>query len=192
MALYGPPACGKDTVTAELVASGERFAHFHRLKAGPGRTRGYRMTDPQSLADLRQQGQILHSNSRYGAEYATDIPELDRLTSQHLVPVVHVGQVEALTALAAYPAEWLHVLLWCPADVTAARSAHRGDTDVPARLTAWKETFTDLADHPDVRWSVIVRTDRLTPARVAASIRQAVKDRLPNLLQSLTVLEEWE
>ena len=109
------------------------FVHFRRLKVGPGRSTGYRMTDARTLAGLRRRGLIVHGNRRYGAEYATDKPEIDRLTSGDRIPVVHVGQVAALAAIAAYPASWTRVLLWCPKSVTAQRSAGRGDSDSGGR-----------------------------------------------------------
>ncbi|GCD93951.1 guanylate kinase [Embleya hyalina] len=178
--LYGPPASGKDTVTGALARADGAFVHFRRLKAGPGRSSGYRMTDPRTLADLRRDGLVVHGNRRYGAEYATDAPELDRLTAQGGIPVVHVGQVEALTALSAYPAAWTRVLLWCPRDVTAKRSADRGDPDGDARLRAWAETYADLEAHPDVLWSLIVRTDHTSPGDAAELVRQAVNGKAPD------------
>lgn len=178
--LYGPPAAGKDTVTAALSRVDGAFVQFRRLKAGPGRSTGYRMTDSQVLAGLRRDGLIVHGNRRYGAEYATDVPELDRLTARGCVPVVHVGQVEAVFALAAYPVHWTRVLLWCSREVTAERSAGRGDVDGDARLRVWAETYADLEAHREVPWSVIVRTDRTSPDESAALIRQAVRDRAPD------------
>lgn len=41
--LYGPPAAGKDTITAVLVALDAQFAHLPVVKAGSGRTASYRM-----------------------------------------------------------------------------------------------------------------------------------------------------
>ncbi|WP_346012052.1 guanylate kinase [Streptomyces sp. SID3343] len=177
-------------MTAALSRADASFVHFQRLKAGPGRSTGYRMTDAETLADLHRDGLIVHSNRRYEAEYATDAPELDRLTSQGRVPVVHVGQVEALTALAAYPANWTRVLLWCPEHVTAERSAARGDSDSDARLRAWTETYADLEAHRSVLWSLIVRTDRTPPDEAAALIRQAVRDKAPDRFAPNDLLQE--
>ncbi|MDI2127804.1 guanylate kinase [Yinghuangia seranimata] len=178
-------------MTAELTCRHPEFVHFQRLKVGAGRSTGYRMTDAQTLADLRRDGLIVHSNQRYGAEYATDAPELDRLTAQGLVPVVHVGQVDALAALATYPAHWTRVLLWCPRATTAERSAGRGDADTAARLKAWDETYADLSAHPDVLWSAILRTDRTVPEDAAAAIWQAVNDQAPEQLAARELLGEF-
>ncbi|MFE2871859.1 guanylate kinase [Embleya sp. NPDC059259] len=147
------------------------------------------MTDPDTLADLRRAGLIVHGNRRYEAEYATDAPELDRLTADGRIPVVHVGQVEALSALAAYPAHWTRVLLWCSEDVTAKRSANRGDSDGAARLKAWTETHADLKAHPNVLWSLIVRTDHTSPDDTAELIRRAVSDRTPDRFTSAHLLQ---
>ncbi|WP_439675945.1 guanylate kinase [Embleya sp. MST-111070] len=187
--LYGPPASGKDTITGALARADDAFVHFRRLKAGSGRTTGYRMTDAETLADLRHRGLVVHGNRRYQAEYATDTPELDRLTAQGSIPVVHVGQVEALSALAAYPATWTRVLLWCLRDVTAKRSANRGDSDGDARLRAWADTYADLEAHRDTLWSLIVRTDHTSVEASAELIRQTVRGRGPDRFTAVHLLE---
>ncbi len=122
--LYGPPASGKDTVTAALRVLDSRYVLFPRLKAGPGRTGGYRMTTPQHLDELYRAGAIVWENERYGARYAIDLPELAARLGQH-VPVVHLGQVPAIKAVQAATADahWLLVYLWCPRDEATRRLA---------------------------------------------------------------------
>lgn len=171
--LYGPPAAGKDTITAALLPLDDRYEPYQRLKVGPGRTSGYRVTTTEHLAELEDAGAILYRNTRYGATYATDRPGLDHLVSASRIPIVHVGQVNAIDALMRYPLTWLRVLLWCPRTATEARSRARGDTDTAARLTAWDATLIDLDSHPDSLWDVSVDTSRTAPAAAAALIDKA-------------------
>ncbi|MGV9668376.1 hypothetical protein [Nocardia niigatensis] len=139
--LYGPPAAGKDTVTAALHRSAPQFEQYQRLKVGPGRTAGYRMGTEADLERLTESGQVVYANRRYSSVYVIDRPELE----EHLasgIPVVHVGQPEAIDALAtALPAaRWVVVELWCPRPVAESRIEGRGTGDTAERLRAWDET----------------------------------------------------
>lgn len=149
--LYGPPASGKDTVTAALTALEPRAQLYRRLKIGSGRSAGYRMGELQDLVALESSGGVLYANRRYGATYVVDRPEIERMRAEGLIPVVHLGQPEGVAALldAEPSASWLVVELWCPRETAAERIAARdtGDTDV--RLIAWDETAHLAA--PDLR-----------------------------------------
>jgi guanylate kinase len=139
--LYGPPAAGKDTITAALHALDSRYTLFPRIKVGGGKQTGYRMVGESALDEMRARGDVLWENHRYGAVYVVDRPGLDdHLATQ--VPVVHLGQVEAIDAIitATPDTRWLVVSLWCPRDVATQRISARGDTDPAARLRAWDET----------------------------------------------------
>ncbi|MFF2549072.1 HAD family hydrolase [Kitasatospora sp. NPDC058063] len=172
--LYGPPAAGKDTVTRSLADLGASFSLFSRVKIGPGRSAGYRMGTPEQLEELRVSGAIVYENSRYESTYVTDRPGLDAAFKAG-IPVMHLGQVDGVRAvLDGYPAQWLTVLLWCPREVTEARSAGRGDADTPARLAAWDSTRADLDANPDFRFDLTIRTDSVSPTAAAAQIRRAL------------------
>ena len=169
--LYGPPAAGKDTVTAALTQLSSRYAQFARLKVGVGRTAGYRMGSAEQLAALEEAGDVVYRNERYDAVYAVDRPGLDAAFEAG-VPVVHLGQVAGIRALlAGYPAAWSTVLLWCPREVTEARSIARGDADTTARLAAWDATEQDLASDP-LAWDLTVDTTTTEPADTAQRIVQ--------------------
>ena len=135
--LYGPPAVGKDTVTAALEHLDKRFAHFRRLKCGPGRTTGYRMVSAGELAAVST-GSILWSNERYGAIYLVDRDGLDQLWQATRTPVLHLGQPEAIAAvLAGTPsARWTVVDLHAPLPVLHQRIAARGTGDDADRIAA--------------------------------------------------------
>lgn len=86
--LYGPPASGKDTVTATLTELNPRYAQFTRLKVGAGKSAGYRMGTAEQLQELEAAGDVVYSNTRYGNTYVIDRPSLDDAFVARM-PVVH-------------------------------------------------------------------------------------------------------
>ncbi|WP_405625004.1 guanylate kinase [Streptomyces sp. NBC_01396] len=178
--LYGPPASGKDTVTAALAELDSRYVPFTRLKIGSGRTKGYRMGTPEQLADLDARGDVIYRNDRYGNVYVVDRLGLDQAMEGGKIPVVHLGQMvgmEQVTAL--YPASWARVLLWCSKETSARRSAQRGDTDTAARLAAWHATQADLAAHQQAQWDLRLDTDATAPREAAERIDEIVRASSP-------------
>lgn len=165
--LYGPPAAGKDTITAALHRLDDRYVQFPRLKIGPGRTTGYRMTTVEHLHALRQGGDIIFENRRYGAIYVIDRTELLRRLQAH-IPVLHVGQPEAITAItqATPHAHWLRVALWCPRDIAEHRIRARNTGDTDERLRAWDAT-------PPLRQAdLTINTAATSPEEAAAQIHR--------------------
>lgn len=146
--LYGPPAAGKDTITEALHRLDPRYSLFRRLKAGGGKTTGYRMTTSAAVGELRENGNLIWENSRYGAVYAVDRPGL----LNHLgtgYPVLYLGQVEAIDAVtkATPDVKWSVIYVWCPRDIAEKRLIARNPEDVADRLRAWDQTppFEDAA-----------------------------------------------
>ncbi|WP_445277449.1 phosphotransferase-like protein [Streptomyces sp. DSM 41033] len=175
--LYGPPASGKDTVTAALTRLDAKYAQFTRLKVGTGKSDGYRMGAAEQLRELEAAGDVVYANARYGNTYAIDRPGLDDAFAAG-VPVVHLGQVDGIRALVdGYPADWSVVLLWCPREVTEQRSAGRGDSDTAARLAAWDATREDLDAHPGMAWDLTVDTTAAAPQDAALLIDQLLAQR---------------
>ncbi|MFI0515835.1 guanylate kinase [Streptomyces sp. WSLK1-5] len=175
--LYGPPAAGKDTVTRALADLDARFGQFARLKVGSGKSAGYRMGTAEQLLALEAAGDVVYANSRYGNTYVIDRPGLEAAFAAG-VPVVHLGQVGGVRALVdGYTADWTVVLLWCPQEVTAARSEGRGDRDAAARLAAWTATREDLDAHPGMVWDLEVDTAATSPQEAARLIDQLLVQR---------------
>ncbi|WP_344088741.1 kinase [Luedemannella helvata] len=160
-------------MTAELVKLDGRFVPYRRLKVGAGRPQGYRIVAAEQFNSLQAAGDILYRNDRYGNVYGIDRPSLDTLIGAGCVPVVHIGQIDGLMAIEAYPAQWLRVLLWCDRQTTDQRSAARGDGDTATRLTVWDETKHDLDAHPSVVFHLRIRTDHVTVAEAARAIQIA-------------------
>ncbi|MGW3954056.1 phosphotransferase-like protein [Streptomyces sp. NPDC004752] len=168
--LYGPPASGKDTVTAALAELRPQYHQFARLKVGTGKSVGYRMGTAEQLRELEAAGGVVYANRRYGNRYIIDAPGLDAAFAAG-VPVVHLGQVDGIRALVdGYPADWSVVLLWCPREATAERSAGRGDSDTAARLAAWDATQEDLDAYPGLAWDLKVDTTTESPQDAARLI----------------------
>lgn len=165
--LYGAPATGKDTVTNALS---DAFVMVPRLKYGPGRTTGYRMITNADLDVLRSKpDEVLWETQRYSAHYM--LTRSDVLSvAESSIPVVHVGQSSAVTAVTSGVPElsWLVVELQCPRGVAAERIAARGTDDDFERLTRWDETpRLDAAD-------LVVDTSVMTPAKAAQQITRSI------------------
>ncbi|MFP3990303.1 guanylate kinase [Streptomyces sp. E11-3] len=160
-------------MTAELARLRPEYTLFERLKAGPGRTTGYRLTTADHIEELSRAGDLLYRNARYGADYAIDRPGVSALLQSGRVPVLHMGQVAGASAVATFPIQWVKVLLWCPLEVTEQRCEGRGDKNVDARVKVWHETRQDLLDHAAEPWSLVVRTDQLSPVQAARAVDEA-------------------
>lgn len=165
--LYGPPAAGKDTITAHLHSIDPTYVLFPRFKAGPGRTTGYRLTTPEALDALGRDGHLVWENARYDARYAIDRPELTARLRAHR-PVVHLGQAAAVNAVRSATDEgrWLVVSVWCDRAEAVRRIENRATGDTAARLRAWDET----APLPDA--DLTLDTSATPPQDVARVIHE--------------------
>jgi guanylate kinase len=174
--LYGPPAAGKDTITAALTRLDPHYELFRKLKVGAGRTEGYRVITATELDAAGVGGGLLYRNGRYGNEYAVDRHEVEAMVARGAVPIVHLGQVQGVEAVRSYSAtRWCAVALWCSRAVTAVRLQHRGSDDLAARLRAWDESADDLLSRPDAIFDLTIHTDSCAPDRAAALIDAAVR-----------------
>ncbi|RFU42760.1 guanylate kinase [Actinomadura logoneensis] len=173
--LYGPPASGKDTITAELARLDDRFVLLTKLKAGTGRSAGYRYVSAAELDALRAEGRLVIETERYGNRYAVDRHDIDALIDAGRIPIVHMGDIPGVTALSsAVPLTWTRVRLCVPREVTAARSTHRGDTDTASRLAAWDEAEADRRTNGEaVTFDLTIRTHETDPAEAAKRISRA-------------------
>jgi len=142
LVLYGPPASGKSTITGALESLNHRFRLFPRLKLGDGRRSEYRTATRADLERLRASGEIIWENQRYGAVYVTDRGHIAGMFGDGLIPVLHVGQVDAADAIGkAFPGVPLtRVSLTCPRPAAAARIAGRATGDTAERLAAYDAT----------------------------------------------------
>jgi guanylate kinase len=104
---------------------------------------------------------------------------------------LHIGQVDGIQAVTAYPATWTRVLLWCPRQTTRERTITRGNTDVEERLGVWDETYEDLARHPDTLFTLVIHTDVTPPHISAGMIHDAVSADAPlSPLRDLISIED--
>ncbi|MGC5053578.1 kinase [Micromonospora sp. DT48] len=170
--LYGPPAAGKDTVTRELAKIDDKFALFPRLKAGGGRTYGYRLVTPSHFVELRKHGDMIWENRRYNSLYGVDRPALVCF-AEHRVPILHLGQIEAIDAVKRSTPGicWVVVCLWCARDVAAERIAARKTGDTLERLIVWDQT------QPGIAADLEFDTGKIDPAEVAQQISARIEAR---------------
>lgn len=174
--LFGPPAAGKDTISAALARRDARFGQLRKVKVGSGRTAGYRMADRDELVSLRSAGRVVLETERYGNTYAIDRADMEAMREGGGIPVVHMGSVDHLRSFtAAVDEPWLCVLLWVPRLVCGERSLGRGDRDTADRLAAWDEALADLAAVPEGErlFHLLVRSDQSDPERVAELVETA-------------------
>ncbi|MGV9681011.1 kinase [Nocardia sp. NPDC003482] len=168
--LYGPPASGKDTITAALSGLDQRFQLFRRIKDGPGRTAGYRMVSPDTFDGLLRTNALIWQNARYGARYGIDRSELLRLLKAGRIPVVHAGQPEVIDAVveATPDVRWTVIDLRTDRATARARIENRATGDLDARLQAWDETAA-LATK-----DLTLDTAEVSPELAAVAIRDLV------------------
>ncbi|GGJ93801.1 hypothetical protein GCM10010123_24560 [Pilimelia anulata] len=167
--LYGPPGAGKSTVTDVLHVIDPIFALFKRLKAGPGRTDGYRIITLAEMDRLRSAGLLVWENHRYGATYAIDREGLISALAVG-IPVVHLGQTAGIDAVRhAMPGTtWSVVYLWCSREESASRITNRGGTDLSDRLSAWDQTV------PLKNADLTLDTTETSPRQAAQLIQELV------------------
>jgi len=167
--MYGPPAAGKSTVTEALSRLNPEYQLFRRLKVGYGRTEDYRMTTDAEIEALRANNEIIWENRRYDSAYFVDRHGLAEALMR-CVPVVHLGQVDAIASVltAVADARWLLVSLWCPRDVAEERIVERNTGDTMDRLNAWDATDPVAAD-------IAIDTAKLTPSEAAQLIDRSLR-----------------
>lgn len=174
--LYGAPATGKDTISAELIRLDDRFEHFERIKVGSGNSASYRIATMAEVEQLRLRGEIVYENERYGNVYVVDRPGLDAVFDRGHMPIVHIGQVVGAEAVVSSGGAWIGVALICDQGAAVARMRARGDTDIDDRIVVWEETLKDIAEH-GLDWArEVIDTGLLSAAGTASRIAQLVKE----------------
>ena len=168
--LFGPPASGKDTVTACMDAMYPDVALYEKLKTGAGRSLGYRFIDADELDQRRRSGRLT-SVVRYGNQYSVDHAELDAWELQGRIPVVHTTDLDELGNLAAR-AGWLVVGLWARRRIAAERLLARGDLELSQRLDLWSSSLRDLTAHRP-GFDHFIRTDACPPEEAARRALEA-------------------
>jgi guanylate kinase len=139
--LYGPPAVGKDTITEALADLDPAYQLFPLLKAGLGRSRGYRMIPLHQLGALASAGDLILRWNRYGNTYAVDRSGI-RAALAAYSPVLHFAErYHVETVFTAEPVNWLVVGLTCPRSVAAERLRARNPDDVEQRLAVFDQVL---------------------------------------------------
>lgn len=130
----------------------------------------YRITTLDNIKDLSAAGEVVWSNERYGAVYVVDRPYLRRMVESGEIPVLHVGQREAVDAiLKAVPDVAITTIsLTCPRDLAVQRITERATGDTAERITAYDAT-QHLADA-----DLTIDTSIVNPVEAAGLIANTV------------------
>lgn len=181
--LYGPPGCGKDTVTRRLEEKDPRFLLHRQLKVGApvtsNSTPRYRMSTKAELQTLHEAGQVLYSNEQYGNRYAFVINQLEEDLSRG-IPILHLGQIAGVRAIKTYPIRWYSAALWCSRDVAAKRLQERGSVDVAQRLLVWDKTVQDFLTAQDLDFDITIDTEQSSATATAELLSQQIESHIPD------------
>jgi guanylate kinase len=132
----------------------------------------YRITTIDHIKDLQAAGEVVWSNERYGAVYAVDRPHFRRMVEEGQIPVLHVGQWNAVDAIVASvpDAQVTTVSLTCPRDLAVQRITDRATGDTADRIAAYDATerFIDA--------DLTIDTSAVTPVEAADLIADRVAE----------------
>lgn len=150
----GPPASGKDTLTAQLCDYSTHYMRFQKHRglsdlehnANDSTYINIPITEFEQLAN--EQFFVQHHN-RYDRAYGIAKSELERITIAH-IPIIHTGALPNLLELERKLIEYrcIKILLWAPLEVLKQRliNRHINAEQIPKRIAAANEEFTILAD----------------------------------------------
>jgi hypothetical protein len=110
------------------------------------------MTAVSAVDELRMRGDIVWENERYGAVYLVDRPSLLAYLASHL-PVLHLGQADAVDAVmgrrrpwlgwwltCGVPGRWQRVDSWNVAAQMWRQGCEHGMRRPPFRTRTWRST----------------------------------------------------
>ncbi|WP_189114596.1 kinase [Pilimelia terevasa] len=163
-------------MTDALKRISPRYSLFPRLKVGPGKTAGYRMSSEAAIEALRAAKEIVWENRRYAALYAIDRPMLDMMLTKGNIPILHMGQPEGIEAVVRHvgPKRCVVVHLWCARVEAIRRLKLRDSVSVAARLKAWDDTPEILS--PCLRIDTGVTKPPVTAALIHAQMPDHRRD----------------
>jgi guanylate kinase len=161
--LYGPPAVGKDTITAAITQRHPSYRQFRILKAGAGKTSTYRMTTARRLSEC----DLVAIWTRYGNTYAIDADGLNEALRNYR-PILHFGAIAQIRDVLAHDGgiRWLVVDLNYPRAIARERLAQRNSHDIEQRLAIFDDTPLLPVDLADLR----IDTSDFTAEQAADSI----------------------
>lgn len=169
--LFGPPAVGKDTVTAVLTAKSARYEHFRKLKCGSGSRHGYTIITTDQLIDLRAAGRVVSEVARYGSVYVVERNHLETSLAAGRCVLIHSAEVAEARALLELGA--ILVLMECSRAVAAERLRRRDPKTVDERLQVWDQVQSNLDLLNDAA-TLRLSTDSLDAPTVASFIDRVV------------------
>lgn len=137
LVLYGPPASGKSTLAKAIVDLGQ--GHFlYRLLRSEADNINYR--------PFTQSTTTVWESTKYGRRYGIDLEGFHNGLTEGLIPIVQLGEPEALEALRAMEINWTVLYLWCPRSIAEERINKRDSGEAESRMAAWDRTEPVVAD----------------------------------------------
>jgi guanylate kinase len=121
---------------------------------------------------LHADHEVIWENEQYGNVYLIDRTGLHDALDNDRVPIVHVGQPDAIAAIqtATPNAQWLVVELWCARTEAAKRLTRRSPADSALRLKVWDQT-------PQLHAANLrIATDAMSPSDAAITIHRRLSD----------------
>lgn len=183
--LSGPPATGKDAVTAALHCNDKRIVHFTKHRAGVGGQTAsqYLDVDVALFKHMEQHGDFLQWHSRYGRYYGVSSQVLQHNILNGLISVIHVCRYENLLALRSRNElrSAISILLMCSRQQVRLRleERHQGHLEeIERRLSAFDEEIQllheKLVENGSLDFDLVIDTTYRSPDELAATILSVI------------------